>query len=231
MSRSGNACSASSTISIDWGNLSQFNFLKVFNSELYCFEISMQLGLIPHKNSTFTCPKSCQGIVSYKTSKYRKPGYRFQCSNCNFTKSPLENTIFNEKHLSPQQIFQLIYLFLDEVPVTKAAIVLKIIKEAVVEYYLEFRQIMEIIISNDPRKLGGMGKIVECDECHISKRKYNRGRMLHSEHIWVFGAICRKTNDCFVVRVPNRTEDTLVAAMLAMIDQDSFIVTDSYILS
>ena len=43
-----------------------------------------------------------------------------------------------------------------------------------------------------------------------------------------FGAICSEKNDCFVVRVPNRTEDTLVAAMLAMIDQDSFIVTDSF---
>ena len=53
MSHSGNACSASYAISIDWGNLSQFNFLKVFNSELNCFEISMQLGLIPKKIQHF----------------------------------------------------------------------------------------------------------------------------------------------------------------------------------
>lgn len=49
MSHSESDCSASSANSIEWGNLTQFNFLNTFNSDLVCFQISMQIGLIPKK--------------------------------------------------------------------------------------------------------------------------------------------------------------------------------------
>ena len=57
--------------------------------------------------------------------------------------------------------------------------------------------------------LGGIGKIVEIDESLVSKRKYNRGRLV--EEIWVVGAMERgpdggHSDKFFIQKVANRNK-------------------------
>jgi hypothetical protein len=39
--------------------------------------------------------------------------------------------------------------------------------------------------------IAGAGDVVEIDESHIFKRKYNVARVLFSEHKWAFGGVSR----------------------------------------
>lgn len=49
------------------------------------------------------------------------------------------------------------------------------------------------------QQLGGPGIIVEIDEAKISKRKYNKGRILRGQ--WMFGGIERNSGKVFIVPI------------------------------
>ncbi|KAK3889927.1 hypothetical protein Pcinc_006081 [Petrolisthes cinctipes] len=57
--------------------------------------------------------------------------------------------------------------------------------------------------------------IVEIDEGKFGKRKYNVSRIVEGQ--WVFGGICRQTRSFFMVLVPSRDKDTLLAVIKARI--------------
>ena len=71
------------------------------------------------------------------------------------------------------------------------------------------------------KKIGGEGKVVEIDESKFGKRKYNVGRVVEGQ--WVFGGICRDTRHFFMVPVPDRTSDTLLAIIKEYIEPGTII--------
>ncbi|RWS00147.1 hypothetical protein B4U79_05019, partial [Dinothrombium tinctorium] len=50
-------------------------------------------------------------------------------------------------------------------------------------------------------KIGGPNCVVEIDESHVRSTKYDVGRVLRSQSVWVLGGICRQTRECFVIPV------------------------------
>ena len=58
--------------------------------------------------------------------------------------------------------------------------------------------------------IGGEGVEIEADETCVSKRKYNRGRMVRHQQ-WLVGGVERNNEGrrCFVEMVPNRKRSTL----------------------
>ena len=75
-------------------------------------------------------------------------------------------------------------------------------------------------------KIGGTGLIVEVDETLFSKRQSNKGRIFPEQ--WVFGGVCRDTNQCFLVCVPDRSAQTLMQAITDNVNEGTTIYSDCW---
>ncbi|ODM87007.1 putative transposase-like protein [Orchesella cincta] len=100
-------------------------------------------------------------------------------------------------------------------------------KDAAIDWYSFCRQICYDTVSDLDICIGGPGLHVELDESHIFKRKYNRGRQLAFQHVWIFGAICRESKEAFVQVVADRTGATLWPIIRRKVYPGTVILTDS----
>jgi transposase-like protein len=75
-------------------------------------------------------------------------------------------------------------------------------------------------------KIGGPNKTVETDESKFGKRKYGRGHPVKRQ--WVFGGVDRESGRTFLVPVPDRTADTLMAVIDAWIEPGTTVISDCW---
>lgn len=84
----------------------------------------------------------------------------------------------------------------------------------------------------DSHCLGGVNIVVEIDEALVSRRKYNRGRLV--KEVWVFGAIERQADNdtarkrMIVEVVEDRKKDTLREVIIRRIRTGTTIYSDSW---
>jgi hypothetical protein len=64
------------------------------------------------------------------------------------------------------------------------------------------------------------------DNTHIFSRKYNVGRVIVSEAVWIVGGICRETKEVFIKAVMKRNPANLHLIIIEKIVSDSIIITD-----
>ena len=150
-----------------------------------------------------------------------------KCSKSN--NSIRKNSVFNEFKLSLKKIFFLIYEF--SVKTSAEAIIkeMKISNVTVTKYLKFFRLLIKnyYFCFENNRKIGGINKIVEIDECCLFRRKYNVGRIM--EQVWIFGGIERKQNGkAFFEKVNNRKATTLKEVLLRRVNPETVIISDSW---
>jgi len=68
---------------------------------------------------------------------------------------------------------------------------------------------MLVFLEDYSVKIGGPNKIVEVDESKFGRRKYHRGHPVKFQ--WVFVGVECQSGETFLVPVPDRTSDTLMA--------------------
>jgi hypothetical protein len=73
-------------------------------------------------------------------------------------------------------------------------------------------------------KIGGPNKIVEIDESKFGRRKYHRDHPVKGQR--VFGGIERESGKTFLVPVPDRTVDILMAVIGAWIESGTTVISD-----
>lgn len=92
-----------------------------------------------------------------------------------------------------------------------------------------FRRICESYqVSQSNFKIGGPGCTVEVDETYVSKRKYNHGRILACQSVWLIGGICRETGEIFLKFSTTRTSEVLTRLLTDAIVSGSQVITDCW---
>jgi hypothetical protein len=67
--------------------------------------------------------------------------------------------------------------------------------QTVVDWFRFCRDLCVTRFEENQDMIGGPGSVVELDETHVVRRKYNRGRMLEAG--WLFGGIERREDGVF----------------------------------
>lgn len=99
-------------------------------------------------------------------------------------------------------------------------------KAAATAWYGYCRDVAAKIAWHEYGQIGGDNDVVEVDETHLFRRKYNRGRLLQQwAHIWVFGGISRTSKKVFGCLVPDGSRNTL---LLEKIHPGSYICSDEW---
>lgn len=190
---------------------------------------AIELGLLTLTNKQ--CPK-CLSFMKLEQGKERHmTNKRFRCfkKKCRYSVSIWKNTIFHGTKLPIGTLIKIIYCFSVNMTVDFTFKQCKVNKNTVVKWFRFLREILYFhIFINNQTKIGGLGMTIEVDETHIHKRKFNVGRCLISESVWVVGGICRENKDIFLAISTKRDKNTLKEIIQNNINEGSTIITDCW---
>ncbi len=126
-----------------------------------------------------------------------------------------------------EEILEFIYLWVHGSPLKMITHEMGLSSNTDVDWASFCREVCEIAIAKEGRRIGGTGVVVEIDESKFAKRKYNRGHPVKTG--WVFGGRERDNKKkVFMVCVPDRTADTLCALIQQWILPGSEIWSDCW---
>jgi transposase-like protein len=199
---------------IHWG--------RVLNSEKDALSFAVHTGLINLSNA----PICLCGELKAIAKKGEVFLWRCPQRKCRTSVSMLKNTWFSESRLPLKEVLDLTLHWYFQSPVTSAAGQVGVSKEAAIRVYRRCRNVCLDVLSRDDICIGGDGLHVEIDESHLWTRKYHRGRVLVSQQSWVFGGICRETNESFVIPVSDRKGATLWPIIVRKIAPGTVILSD-----
>lgn len=230
--------------SVDYRALGeQFSSLKrlvtsITFSEETSISFLMKLKFIPPDNTP--CPKCSKenrkGVLKYNKCNDgdRKCNLRLYCTGvgkrCNYKVSPFTGTFFDGVtcRLPVSTVIELIYCFIHSLSIHDAIRECEVNKNTVTDYYNYCRELCATSLAETTSVIGGPGHIVEIDESKFYTRKYNRGRILAKSEGWVFGGIDRSSKECFMVRVSDRSKETLIPIIQRYIKPGTTIVSDEW---
>jgi hypothetical protein len=153
---------------------------------------------------------------------------RWCCSkrDCNKEFLLLHQSIFANSKIDPNQILQIFYLRLANVPSTSIQLITGHSSATIAQYLSDFRGLLAGSIYNNLQMIGGKGIVVEIDETLISRRK---NPWTSKDGVWVFGGVERTGEKrMFSEMVPDRTSKTLLESIKRNIHPDSTIISDCW---
>jgi len=204
---------------------------KLFLSYLFIdMDLGIQflkdVGLIRSKVTCNTCGRDMTWCADPKRKSFRWRCRRRSVAVCSESKSIKHGSWFQHTNLTFQEVMFLTYDIVRRVPARR-------IKQ---EHHYGFntladwgqfcREEMLSYIQGCSEKIGGPNKTVEIDESKFGKRKYGRGHPVKGQ--WVFGGVERESGRTFLVPVPDRTADTLMAVIDAWIEPGTTVISDCW---
>ena len=149
-------------------------------------------------------------------------------SRCQFAESFRRNTWFAGSQLSVDTITMFtVYWAVIRPPRTSFLLEqLGISKQAVTDWSKYCRQLCVAWCEQTKEMIGGVGVIVEIDEAILGKRKNRAGKIVKGQ--WILGGYERDTKKLFVVVVPNRTKETLLAVIKEWVLPGTTIYSDCW---
>jgi hypothetical protein len=202
---------------------------RQLSNEEQGFTFAINKGLIRKKRNC-----ECGAELSYAVDSRQKFGHRFRCTKtaCNKTYSILHGTWFAKSKLPIHDQILLIYCYCLDATSTQLIGMFNFgSRQTAADWSNYFRDICAIYLSECSKmKIGGPGLTVEIDETKIFKRKNITGRLLLEEERgeWLYGGICRETNETFFRIVTDRTEATLMKLLQENVETGTHILSDGW---
>ncbi|CAF3574980.1 unnamed protein product [Rotaria socialis] len=190
-------------------NIDFREWCKLTCSTKKCIDFCQNVGLIG-----FTLNEPCaQGHNNWKLGSCARASDEFvwRCGKCKSTRTIRHGTFFSNSKLAIRQVLDLTYFWAES---------------TIVDWKNFSRDLCGEHFSRHPVVIGGPGHIVEIDESAWTKRKYNRGRLVSNQ--WVFVGIDRDTRECFAVLVDQRDAATLLPIIHQYIRAGTTIYSDQW---
>ncbi|ODM88939.1 hypothetical protein Ocin01_17743 [Orchesella cincta] len=191
------------------------SFGRQVRNDLDAFSLAIHTGLVDISIApTCSCGNLNETWSEKRNAENSYQGFQWECGKtvrgyrCRQTISITSGTFFNDVRFSWIKVWDLCLNWFFQTPVINAGNQVGCGKDAAMDWYSFCREVCYDVVFQMDMCIGG-GLHVEIDETHLFKRKYNRGRQLAAEHVWVFGGICRESKEAFVQVVPNRSGNTL----------------------
>ena len=204
-------------------NINFSSICEISNDEEKALSFATELSLIP------LVPPFCYQCNQFMrlTWEYDRGKKRFR--NCRKRESVYKNTIFYKSHLSVSQFLKIMYCHCLGLKVDDGCVECDVNKKTYCRITKILRSFcVNAILQQEIKLIGGPGMTVEIDETHLYKRKYNRGRVLASEAVWLVGGICRETGDVFLHLTTRRDSSTLHKIISSHVSSESTIITDCW---
>lgn len=192
-------------------NLSEENFIQYLKDN----------GMI---SSQKAC--SCGKEMSIRPSQRAIDGMVWRCHKCKNAVSIRTNTFMEKSKLSVYKIFNLIFDFIFEMPVTSSMSANNVSKVTAIQWYEYCREICSQKLLKDRKKMGGPNHVVEVDESLMLRRKDKAGRVVHS--YWVVGFYDNTQKKGYLQYVEDRKAETLEALIIDNVEPGSIVFTDQW---
>ncbi|GFX82744.1 DDE_Tnp_IS1595 domain-containing protein [Trichonephila clavipes] len=153
-------------------------------------------------------------------------GFSLPQTRCRNSKSIRHNSFFKGSKLRISTILLLINEFFRRSSFEEIHKELGIFSQAVSHWRSCVTHVLIDFLVVNTEKIGGRGKIVEIHESKIGKRKYNRGHFIDERY--AFGGVERESGLCFMVAVPDRSEETLIGLIETWIEPGTVVVLDCW---
>ena len=174
------------------------------------------------------CP-NCHVQRRLVQNKHYKGGYGARCPRCRKFSKLIEGTFFEDTRISFHRILIFMYLWCAGLGQKEAGDILGFTSQHTkVDYYNFFRDICSHHISTTPGlfQFGGPGVVVQVDESVITKRKYNRGRVV--PEVWILGIYDTLLKRGVIEYVEHRDADTLTEVIRRHVAPGTIIYTDGW---
>ena len=181
-------------------------------------------GLLKNCERCVRCRRNC---VLRKNRRY-KGNYCSYCGTCKLSKSICNGTFFQNSRVNLATEFEIIYLWSNNISVKNSANLTGISKKTIIQYFSYCRDIVSWKLVSDPGRFqfGGPGTVVQIDESCVSKRKFNRGRIVREK--WVIGIYDTEQKRGVVVFVARRNQQNLIPVILNFVLPGTEIWTDEW---
>ncbi|XP_054269858.1 uncharacterized protein LOC128995988 [Macrosteles quadrilineatus] len=187
-------------------------------------------GVMSRESACTRCGNLCPLVVDDLTFRCRRrlSINKKRKRQCSFNVSARAGTFLENSHLSVEQIFVFVSIFLHLKPPRQAFIrrELGIASATIVDWYSFTREVYVNHMVDRSERIGGPQAVVQIDEAKFGRRKYNRGRIIEGQ--WVFGGIDVNTKRTFLVPVESRDSATLLALIREWILPGTTIISDCW---
>jgi len=156
--------------------------------------------------------------------------YTTTCNKYKTTRSIRSYSFLENINISLKDVLKIMWKFSQEIQCVDLINEIECGKNSLYKLYSLFRQLCKKYYDDNPLLLGGIGRVVNCDESLFRhKPKYHRGRSTTKE-FWVFGIADTSLVParCFMTLVKDRSAKTLLPIIKKHIREGSVVYTDCW---